>query len=102
MRSALGLLNATSTYRDGISVVIWMGRVGNRIGLPCGASAPEAGSIRNALTWCSVPTGPVPGALLLEATYRYRPEACGHAYCTLAGSVTEARFVSAAASTSTS
>src|SRR5262249_20768858 len=101
-RSALGLLNATRMFSEGMSVVMWIGRVGSRIASPCLVSAPLAGSMRNAVTWCSVPAGPYPDALLLGATYRYRRETGGQAYCTLAGRVTVARFVSAAPVTSTS
>ena len=35
---------------EGMSVVRWMGRVGSRIGAPCGVSAPLAGSMRRAVT----------------------------------------------------
>ena len=49
-RTALGLLNATKIFSDGISVLMWMGRVGNRTGAPCGVRAPLAGSMLNAVT----------------------------------------------------
>jgi hypothetical protein len=63
------LLNATNKLREGISLVMWIGRVGNAIGVPCGARAPVAGSMRSALTWCLSPTTPpMPDALLLDAT----------------------------------
>src|SRR5207249_8335259 len=101
-RSALGLLVATRMFSDGMSVHMWIGRVGNGIASPCFVSAPLTGSMRNAVTWCSVPAVPYPDALLLVATYRYRREMCGQAYCTLAGRVTVARLVSAAPAASTS
>ena len=76
--SPLGLLNATRMYSDGMSVVMWIGRVGSGIGAPCGDSAPEAGSIASAVTWWLLPTRPpVPEALSLDATYRIGREACG-------------------------
>ena len=49
-RTPLGLLKATSRCSDGMSVVIWIGRVGSAIGSPWGDSAPEAGSMLNAVT----------------------------------------------------
>src|SRR2546426_11974924 len=94
--TALGLLNATRMFSEGMSVVIWIGRVGSRIASPCFVSAPLAGSMRKAGTGCSVPPGPYPDALLLVATYRYCRETCCHADCTppgrgaLGGSVTGA------------
>ena len=48
--SPLGLLNATKRCVEGISVVMWIGRVGSAIGAPYGDSAPVAGSMRNAVT----------------------------------------------------
>ena len=101
-RSALGLLNATSAYSDGMSVDMWIGRVGSTTGSPCGDSAPLAGSMRNAFRWCFCPAAPMPDAPSLVATYRNRRDACGQAYCTLAGRMTEPRRVSVPASTSTS
>ena len=53
--------------RDGMSVAMWIGRVGNGIGVPCGASAPVAGSMRSAVTWCVLPAAPMPDALSLVA-----------------------------------
>jgi hypothetical protein len=50
MRSELGLLNATRMCSDGMSVVMWIGRVGSRIGSPCFVNAPLAESILNAVT----------------------------------------------------
>jgi len=58
MRTALGLLNATRMFSDGMSVLMWIGRIGSRIGAPCGLRAPVAGSMLNAVTWCSVPALP--------------------------------------------
>src|SRR5262249_62288427 len=89
-RRALGLLNATRMFSDGMSVVMWIGRVGSRIASPCLVSAPLAGSMRSAGTWCSGPAGPSPDALPLVATYRDRRETCGHAEYTLAGGGTVA------------
>ncbi len=52
-----------------MSLVMWIGRVGNSIGSPCGLKAPVAGSMRKALTWCRCPTAPpIPEALSLDAT----------------------------------
>ena len=52
-----------------MSLVMWIGRVGSAIGSPCGISAPEAGSMRKAVTLCLWPTGPpIPDALSLDAT----------------------------------
>src|SRR5206468_11299329 len=76
-RSALGLLNATRMLSEGMSVVMWIARVGSRIASPCLVSAPLAGSMRTAVTGCSVAAGPYLDALLLVATYRYRRDACG-------------------------
>src|SRR5438128_12467423 len=101
-RNALGLLNATRMFSEGMSVVMWIGRVGSGIASPCLVSAPLAGSMRNAVTRCSVPAGPYPDALLLVATDRYRRETCGQPYCTPAGRVTVARLVSSAPDTLTS
>src|SRR5260370_7162302 len=64
--------------------------------------APGGGRRRTAVAGCAVPAGPYPDALLLVATYRYRRETCGQAYCTAAGRVTVARLVSAAPATSMS
>ena len=64
---ALGLLNATSTCSLGMSVAIWMGRVGSGIGAPCGDNAPLARSMRSALTWWLAPAAPMPEALSLVA-----------------------------------
>src|SRR2546422_11502965 len=75
---------------------MWIGRVGRRFACPCFVSAPLAGSMRNAGTWCSVPAGPYPDALLLVATYRYRRETGGQAYCTPAGRGTVGRLGRAA------
>jgi len=49
-RSALGLLVATRMFSDGMSVHMWIGRVGSRIASPCFVSAPLTGSMRNAVT----------------------------------------------------
>ena len=49
-RRPLGLLKATSRCSDGMSLVRWIGRVGKAIGAPCGDNAPEAGSMRRAVT----------------------------------------------------
>jgi hypothetical protein len=49
-RTALGLLNATNIFSEGKSVLMWMGRIGNRIGTPCAVSAPLVGSMLNAVT----------------------------------------------------
>jgi len=64
------LLKATSRCSEGISVVMWIGRVGSGMGSPCALSAPEAASTRSAVTWCVLPADPIPGALSLEATKR--------------------------------
>ena len=48
--SPLGLLNATRMCSDGMSKVMWIGRVGSAIVAPCGERAPEAGSICQAVT----------------------------------------------------
>jgi hypothetical protein len=61
------LLNATSTCSLGMSVAMWMGRVGSGIGAPCSDSAPVALSIRIAETWWLAPAGPMPEALSLVA-----------------------------------
>src|SRR2546422_2610751 len=81
-RSALGLLNATRMFSDGMSVLMWIGRVGSRIASPCFVSVPLAGSMRKAGAWGSVPPRPDPGALLLGATDRYRRETHSQAECT--------------------
>src|SRR4029434_5914140 len=101
-RHALGLLNATRIFSEGMSVVMWIGRVGSRIASPCLVSAPLAGAVREAVARCSGPDAPYADSLLLVATYRYRRETCGQAYCTPAGRVTVARLISAAPATSTS
>jgi hypothetical protein len=49
-RSALGLLKATRMFSEGMSVVMWIGRVGSVIGSPCLVIAPVAGSMRSAVT----------------------------------------------------
>jgi len=47
---------------------MWIGRVGNGIGSPCGANPPLGGSMAKALTWCMLPTWPpTPEALSLVA-----------------------------------
>ena len=81
---------------------MWIGRVGNGDRRAVRASAPLAGSMRSAVTWCVLPAGPMPEALSLVAAYRNRRDACGHTYCTFAGRLTVSRRVSVAASTSTS
>src|SRR5207245_10861849 len=47
-RNALGLLNATRMFSEGMSVVMWIGRVGSRIASPCLVRAPLAGAARDA------------------------------------------------------
>src|SRR5205823_4391746 len=73
-------------------------RAAREIGWPCGCNAPVAGSTRNAVTPCRPAA---PATLLLQVTYRYRPEGCGHASCTFSGSVTDACLTRLAPSIST-
>jgi len=63
-------------FSEGMSVVMWIGRVGSRIASPCLVSAPLAGSMRKRGDVMLSPAGPYPDALLLVATYRYRRETC--------------------------
>jgi len=51
-----------------MSSVMWIGRVGKATPSPCGDSAPDAGSTRQAVTWCFAPVNPpTPDALSLDA-----------------------------------
>ena len=81
---------------------MWIGRVGSGIGTPCWDRAPEAGSIRHAVTWWLVPPPLMPDPLSVEATYRNFFDTCGHTYCTFAGALTVPRAVSAPLATSMS
>src|SRR5438093_5847235 len=45
------MLVATRMFSDGMSVHMWIGRVGSRIASPCFVSAPLTGSMRNAVKW---------------------------------------------------
>src|SRR5262249_32429063 len=96
----LGSLWAVSRYSPDPSTLVWIGRDGRDCGSPCGARAPEPGSMRKALARCVGPA--TPGPPLVETTEAQRFGGCGQAYCTLAGSVTVLRFCSAASATSTS
>jgi hypothetical protein len=54
---------------DGMSSVMWIGRVGKATPSPCGDNAPVSGSMCQAVTWCFVPVKPpTPEALSLDAT----------------------------------
>src|SRR2546426_8702546 len=76
-RSALGLMNATRMFSDGMSVLMWIGRVGSRIASPCFVSASLAGSMRNAVGGGLVPPGPYPDPLLVVHMSRKPPETVG-------------------------
>src|SRR5712671_7549781 len=98
----LGSLKAVSRYSPVISTLVWIGREGSISGAPCGVSAPVAGSILNAFATCLSPAAPAePGPPLLEMTYKYCFDGCGHAYWILAGVDTVSRLMSAALSMST-
>src|SRR5262249_56609475 len=86
----LGSLYAVSRYSPDLSTLVWIGREGRDCGSPGGASAPELGSMRNALARCVVPAAP--GPPLLATTYRYRFAGCGPAYFTLPGGRAVPRF----------
>jgi len=55
-----------SRYSPDLSTLVWIGREGRDCGSPCGASAPETGSMRKALARCLVPA--TPGPPLLDTT----------------------------------
>src|SRR5579862_9850994 len=54
-------------------------------------SAPDVGSMRNALTpcWAAVIPAAYVGFVPLHETYRYLPDGCAHPSSTFAGSVIE-------------
>src|ERR1700743_2918938 len=81
-----GLLWATSRNLPDMSTLAWIGRDESLTGSPRGLSAPVAWSIAKALaTWTLPVTSPAAGPPLLDTTYRYFFDGCGHAYWMLAG-----------------
>src|ERR1700704_6697720 len=72
-----GKLYATSTYSPAISTLVWIGRYLNLIMSPWGESSPD-GASRKAVRLCSLPLNP--GPPVLDDTYRYFRDGCGHAY----------------------